>query len=75
MESQSAPSVWVDDTHAIVRRGIVGCLAAQGFAVVGESVGLEPAPRLDGVDVLGLRGTSRLPRHGPSASSRAATRA
>ena len=52
MESQSAPSVWVDDTHSIVRRGIVGSLTAEGFSVVGESVGLEPAPQLDGVDVL-----------------------
>lgn len=52
MESQSQPSVWVDDTHSIVRRGIVGSLASEGFLVVGESTGLDPAPHLDGVDVL-----------------------
>lgn len=52
MESRSEPSVWVDDTHSIVRRGIVGSLTAEGLRVVGESAGLEPAPRLDGVDVL-----------------------
>lgn len=52
MESESTPSVWVDDTHSIVRRGIVGSLVAEGFCVVGESAGLEPAPVLDGVDVL-----------------------
>ena len=52
MEPQSEPAVWVDDTHPIVRRGIVGSLTAGGFSVVGESAGLEPAPQLDGVDVL-----------------------
>jgi DNA-binding NarL/FixJ family response regulator len=52
VESQSAPSVWVDDSHSIVRRGIVWSLTAEGCTVVGESVGLEPAPELDGVDVL-----------------------
>ena len=52
MESQSEATVWVDDTHSIVRRGIVGSLTAEGFQVVGESVGLDPAPHLDGVDVL-----------------------
>lgn len=52
MESQSEATVWVDDTHSIVRRGIVGSLTAEGFRVVGESVGLDPAPHLDGVDVL-----------------------
>lgn len=52
MEPQSEATVWVDDTHPIVRRGIVGSLTAQGLRVIGESAGLEPTPQLDGVHVL-----------------------
>jgi len=36
--------VWVDEPHAVVRRGMVTTLEAGGFAVVGESAGLLPAP-------------------------------
>jgi DNA-binding NarL/FixJ family response regulator len=34
----------VDDRNPIYRRGLVACLRAEGYAVVGESVGLRPAP-------------------------------
>jgi DNA-binding NarL/FixJ family response regulator len=44
-------SVWVDDTHAIFRRGMVASLIADGFLIRGESTGLRPTPRLHDVDV------------------------
>ena len=47
-----APSVWVDDSHAIFRRGISACLATGGFTVRGESARLEPAPPLTDLDIL-----------------------
>jgi DNA-binding NarL/FixJ family response regulator len=46
------PRVWVDDRNAIFRRGLVSCLASDGFAVAGESNGLEPAPDPAGIDLL-----------------------
>lgn len=52
MHAQREFTVWVDDSHAIVRRGIMGCLSAEGFCVVGDSADLDPAPELAGVDVL-----------------------
>lgn len=44
--------VWVDDHHAIFRRGLLTCLAADEFRVVGESAGLAPAPDPRTIDVL-----------------------
>jgi len=38
--------VWVDQPHALVRRGMIGTFRAGGFRVVGESAGLSPVPDL-----------------------------
>jgi DNA-binding NarL/FixJ family response regulator len=46
------PSVWIDDSHAIVRRGMAACLHQAGFVVRGESVALSPQPAVDGLDIL-----------------------
>jgi DNA-binding NarL/FixJ family response regulator len=61
--------VWVDDRNAIFRRGLMACLSADGFDVVGESTGLKPAPELPRTDVLvfdmddaGLQDAVRLAR-------------
>lgn len=45
-------TVWIDDPHPIFRRGLGACLRSDGFRVMGDSVRLQPAPCLDGVDVL-----------------------
>ncbi|MEH1128261.1 response regulator transcription factor [Micromonospora sp. CPCC 206061] len=52
MQAQAAPSVWIDDGHAIVRRGMFACLQQAGFVVRGESMGLAPTPVMTGLDVL-----------------------
>jgi DNA-binding NarL/FixJ family response regulator len=44
--------VWVDDHHAIFRRGLLTCLAGDEFRVVGESAGLVPTPDPQTIDVL-----------------------
>jgi DNA-binding NarL/FixJ family response regulator len=44
--------VWIDDSHAIVRRGMSACLQQAGFLVRGESAALVPTPALAGLDVL-----------------------
>jgi len=44
--------VWVDDEHPIFRRGLVSCLAVEGFTIAGESVSLRPMPDLADIDVL-----------------------
>jgi DNA-binding NarL/FixJ family response regulator len=44
--------VWVDESHAIFRRGLASCLNEGGFAVAGESVHLMPEPDLDRTDIL-----------------------
>jgi DNA-binding NarL/FixJ family response regulator len=44
--------VWIDDRHAIVRRGMAACLQQAGFGVRGESGGLAPVPVVAGLDVL-----------------------
>jgi DNA-binding NarL/FixJ family response regulator len=49
---QGTPSVWIDDSHAIVRRGMSACLQQAGFVVRGESSALTPTPVLAGLDVL-----------------------
>lgn len=52
VQPQKPPSVWIDDSHAIVRRGMVACVQQAGFVVRGESAGLAPAPAVDRIDVL-----------------------
>lgn len=52
MDTQGPPSVWIDNSHAIVRRGMAACLQQAGFVVRGESVGLTPTPAMAGLDVL-----------------------
>jgi DNA-binding NarL/FixJ family response regulator len=49
---ENGSSVWVDESHAIVRRGMLSCLRQENFVVGGESANLRPEPRLDRVDVL-----------------------
>lgn len=44
--------IWVDDHHAIFRRGLLTCLAGDEFRVVGESAGLAPPPDPNAIDVL-----------------------
>lgn len=52
MQPQKPPSVWVDNNHAIVRRGMVACLQQAGFVIRGESAGLTPTPVVGRLDVL-----------------------
>jgi DNA-binding NarL/FixJ family response regulator len=52
VQAGKPPSVWIDDRHAIVRRGMGACLQQSGFVVRGESGGLTPEPNLAGLDVL-----------------------
>jgi DNA-binding NarL/FixJ family response regulator len=52
MLAQRPPTVWIDDSHAIVRRGMAACLQQADFVVRGESSTLAPMPVVDGVDVL-----------------------
>jgi DNA-binding NarL/FixJ family response regulator len=52
MPVQTPPTVWVDDSQAIVRRGMVACLTSQGFCVRGESARLTPLPKVDDLQVL-----------------------
>lgn len=44
--------VWVDEPHAVVRRGIVSTLLAEKIPVIGESHRLAPVPDVDRVSVL-----------------------
>lgn len=46
------PRVWIDTGNAIFRRGLCGCALDAGFAVVGESEALTPAPEVGNTDVL-----------------------
>ena len=52
MQPSGGPTVWIDDWHAIIRRGMATCLCAEGFQVVGESAGLHPPPDPTRLDVL-----------------------
>ncbi|MEE6258965.1 response regulator transcription factor [Plantactinospora sonchi] len=52
MQPQKPPSLWVDNNHAIVRRGMVACLQQAGFVIRGESAGLAPTPVVGRLDVL-----------------------
>ncbi len=45
-------SVWVDEPHPLLRRGIVSCLAADEVPVAGESAVLAPGRLLAGAAVL-----------------------
>ncbi|NLT53248.1 MAG: response regulator transcription factor [Actinomycetales bacterium] len=44
--------VWIDDSHAVVRRGMSAALTPLGMVIVGESSRLTPVPDLSAVDVL-----------------------
>jgi DNA-binding NarL/FixJ family response regulator len=52
VQPQRPPSVWIDDSHSIIRRGMAACLQQAGFVVRGESTSLVPVPIVDGLDVL-----------------------
>lgn len=52
MISPRTPTVWIDDSHAIVRRGMAACLQQADFVVRGESAVLAPEPNLADLDVL-----------------------
>jgi DNA-binding NarL/FixJ family response regulator len=52
LQPSGGPTVWVDDRHAIIRRGMATCLGTEGFRVVGESAGLQPPPDPARLDVL-----------------------
>ncbi len=52
MDGVDAKRVWIDDRNAIFRRGMVSCLSAEGFVVVGESSALIPEPALQQMDIL-----------------------
>jgi DNA-binding NarL/FixJ family response regulator len=49
--TRTSTRVWVDDPNPVFRRGLVACLD-HDVVVVGESRELDPAPLIDGVDVL-----------------------
>jgi len=52
MQGRSSPTVWIDDSHAIVRRGMAACLQQADFVVRGESSALAPMPTMAGLDIL-----------------------
>ena len=52
MLAQRPPTVWIDDSHAIVRRGMAACLQSADFVVRGESSTLAPEPNVAGLDLL-----------------------
>src|SRR3954447_6154727 len=52
MISTRPPAVWIDDSHAIIRRGMAACLQQADFVVRGESAVLSPEPVINGLDVL-----------------------
>jgi DNA-binding NarL/FixJ family response regulator len=52
MLAQRPPTVWIDDSHAIVRRGMAACLQQADFVVRGESATLSPVPVVTGLDLL-----------------------
>jgi DNA-binding NarL/FixJ family response regulator len=52
MISSRPPTVWIDDSHAIVRRGMAACLQQADFVVRGESAALSPEPAISDLDVL-----------------------
>jgi DNA-binding NarL/FixJ family response regulator len=52
MDADRQSRIWIDDAHAIFRRGIAACLNSIDFTVVGQSALLRPPPLLDRVDLL-----------------------
>jgi DNA-binding NarL/FixJ family response regulator len=52
MEAERRSKIWIDDGHAIFRRGLAACLTGSELSVVGQSAALRPLPRLDHVDLL-----------------------
>jgi hypothetical protein len=73
MQRLPAPKVWIDDEHPIFRRGLVTCLHADGFDVVGESARFTPEPAQTSwsspqrtVGWLGRSATSRITAPGSS---------
>jgi DNA-binding NarL/FixJ family response regulator len=52
MHFPGPPTVWIDDSHAIVRRGMAACLQQANFVVRGESATLAPEPVVTGLDIL-----------------------
>ena len=52
MDAERRSRIWIDDAHAIFRRGLAACLIGSDMTVVGQSALLYPAPRLEHVDVL-----------------------
>lgn len=52
MHYPGPPTVWIDDSHAIVRRGMAACLQQANFVVRGESATLAPEPVVTGLDIL-----------------------
>ncbi|BFU44261.1 LuxR C-terminal-related transcriptional regulator [Krasilnikovia sp. MM14-A1004] len=52
MLAQRPPTVWIDDSHAIVRRGMAACLQQADFVVRGESATLAPVPVVTDLDIL-----------------------
>jgi len=52
MTSTRPPTVWIDDSHAIVRRGMAACLQQADFVVRGESAVLSPEPVIADLDLL-----------------------
>jgi DNA-binding NarL/FixJ family response regulator len=52
MLARKPPTVWIDDSHAIVRRGMAACLQQADFIVQGESATFAPLPVVVGLDIL-----------------------
>jgi DNA-binding NarL/FixJ family response regulator len=52
MGAERQSRIWIDDGHAIFRRGIAACLTAIDLTVVGQSALLRPPPLLNRVDLL-----------------------
>jgi DNA-binding NarL/FixJ family response regulator len=52
MGDERRSTIWVDDSHAIFRRGLVACLSSSDLLTVGQSARLRPVPRLDSIDLL-----------------------
>lgn len=49
---ERAVALWIDESNAIFRRGMADCLHSSGFAIVGESAHLTPAPDLGAAEVV-----------------------
>lgn len=63
MSEDTSLTVWVDHSHAIVRRGMLSCVRQEGFVVRGESAHLLPEPSLGAVDVLVFEAAPGALRH------------